>query len=486
MKRSLLVCLVASLIAASLGARCGDRLHERWEHILNRIAYGPDAWSRARIAELGSYNFVEEQLAPETIDDSEFEARLAAFPSLQMSYAELRASYCATCPLGGAAVPRAELRKAKVLRSIYSRRQLEAVLTDFWFDHFNVDARTGLSRWDVIPYERDAIRPHVLGRFEDMLLATAQSPAMLDYLDNRFNFRDGYVTGQGELKGLNENYARELLELHTLGVDGGYDQLDVIEVARIMTGWSTNVSGFKFKNFVHDQDPKQVMGVLTLPANGRMQDGLDLIAFLAGHPKTAERLCRLLVQRFVSEDAPEALVQDAAAVYLATGGDLREVMRTILHAPEFTGGPSRTKVKRPLVVLASAARALEARTAEAELGRFKLELQGMGEPLYEAAPPTGFPEASAFWAGAGTLLARFNAMRWMAHDPDLGTDLGLAGGSSLGIVDAQLSRLMLGPVSAWTRIQLVLYLDRIPGATGRARVRDAAALILSSPEFLRH
>ncbi len=484
MRRLPLACLVLLLALASLGPRCVAE--GRWEHVLNRIAYGPDPWSRARIQELGVYRFIDEQLAPETIDDSELEARLAAFPSLSMSYAELRASYCSTCPAGGAGVPRAELRKAKLLRSIYSRRQLEAVLTDFWFDHFNVDARSGYARWDVVPYERDAIRPHVLGRFEDMLLATARSPAMLDYLDNRVNFKEGFVNANGELKGLNENYARELMELHTLGVDGGYDQADVIEVARVMTGWSTNASGFKYKNAIHDQGPKQVMGELSIPANGRMQDGLDLIAFLARHPTTAERLCRLLVQRFVSERPPESLVQEAASVYLATGGDLREVMRAILHSGEFTSGSYRDKVKRPLLVLVSAARALRAESAEAELGRFVTELRAMGEPLYEAAPPTGFPEASAFWAGTGALLARMNAMRWMAHDPDLGTDLGMAGGSSVEIVDALVPRLVFGHVSPFTRNQLLFYLDRIPGASGPARVGDAAALILSSPEFLRH
>ncbi len=484
MRRLPLACLLSLLALASLGPRCF--LEGRWEHVLDRVAYGPDAWSRARIQELGLYRFIDEQLAPESIDDSDFEAKLAAFPSLAMSYAELRDSYCATCPLGGAGVPRAELRKAKLLRSIYSRRQLEAVLTDFWFDHFNVDARSGYARWDVIPYERDAIRPHVLGRFEDMLLATARSPAMLDYLDNRINFKDGFVSSNGELKGLNENYARELMELHTLGVDGGYDQNDVVEVARIMTGWSTNATGFKYKNFIHDQGSKEVMGELSIPANGRMQDGLDLIAFLAHHPNTAERLCRLLLRRFVSEDPPEDLVQAAAAVYLSTGGDLREVMRNILYSREFTDGSYRNKVKRPLRLLASAARALGARSADAELGRLVNELRAMGEPLYEAAPPTGFPEASAFWAGTGALLARFNAMRWMAHDPDLGTDVGLAGGTSAEIVDALLPRLVLGYVSPFTRNQILFYLDRIPGATGPARVGDAAALILSSPEFLRH
>ncbi|MDJ0848607.1 MAG: DUF1800 domain-containing protein [Myxococcota bacterium] len=484
MRRLPLTCLLVLLGLASLGPRCAAEA--RWEHVLNRVAYGPDPWSRARIQELGVYNFIDEQLAPETIDDSAFEVKLAGFPSLAMSYTELRASYCSMCALGGAGVPRSELRKAKLLRSIYSRRQLEAVLTDFWFDHFNVDARSGYARWDVVPYEREAIRPHVLGRFEDMLLATARSPAMLDYLDNRINFKEGFVNANGELKGLNENYARELMELHTLGVDGGYDQADVIEVARIMTGWSTNADGFKYKNFIHDQGPKQVMGELVIPANGKMQDGLDLIAFLADHPTTAARLSRLLVQRFVSEDPPPALVQDAASVYLSTGGDLREVMRTILHSREFTEGSYRNKVKRPLVVLASAARALRAQSAEAELNRFVTELRSMGEPLYEAAPPTGFPEASAFWAGTGAILARMNAMRWMAHDPDLGTDLGLAGGTSVEIVDALLPRLVFGHVSPFTRNQLLFYLDGIPGASGPARVGDAAALILSSPEFLRH
>ena len=462
------------------------QLEARHEHVLNRIGYGPDAWSRQRIASLGVHDYIEEQLDPEQIDDAAFEARIAHYPWRAMSYAELRANYCGSCPLGNAGIPRKELREAKILRSIYSRRQLAAVLTDFWFDHFNVDARGGLARWDIIPYERDAIAPHVLGRFEDMLLAVAQSPAMLDYLDNRRNYRDGYVNGNGDVLGINENYARELMELHTLGVDGGYTQNDVIEVARILTGWSTNAEGFRYKNFVHDQDPKLVMETLEIPANGGIDDGLSLIAFLANHPRTAERLSRLLVQRFVSEDPPEALVQAAAATYLATGGDLREVMRTLLHSPEFLRRPYRTKVKRPLVLLASAARALQVPQAEAELNRFRNELVAMGESLYEAAPPTGYPDASPYWSSEGTLLARFNALRWMVYDADLGIDLGVADGTAAEVVEALVPRLFLGPVPPSTRAAVRDYLDTIPNASAANRLRDAASLLLSSPDFLRH
>ena len=333
MNRTLASCLlIVSLFGA--GAECtgvattDPPAPDQVEHVLSRIGYGPDAWSRRRIEWLGVHDYVEEQLHPETIDDAAFQARIAGLAAPRLSWPELQDSYCfgrseVWCPLGDRTIARNELAYAKILRSIYSRRQLEAALVDFWFDHFNVNATEGSLRISAIPHERDAIRPHVLGRFEDLLVATARSPAMLEYLDNGRNYRDGYVTGRGIL-GRNENYARELMELHTLGVDGGYDQVDVIEVSRALTGWLlvprfkpdggmgpehylwawSKYRFFEFDLSAHDGGPKDVMGSLHLGADGGVEDGLAVLSFLANHPKTAERISRLLVQRFVSETPP--------------------------------------------------------------------------------------------------------------------------------------------------------------------------------------
>ena len=253
-----------------------------------------------------------------------------------------------------------------------------------------------------------------------------------------------------------------------------------------MTGWSIGASGFFYKDHIHDQGPKTVMGLLSIPAGGGMDDGLALISFLASHPTTAERIGRLLCERFVSEDAPPTLVQAAADTFLATDGDLREVMRVILLSAEFRAKPYHTKVKRPLVFLASAARALGATTMEPSLDRLHAELRSLGEVLYEADQPVGYPEASEHWAGEGTLVTRFNAIAAMVHDPTAGIALGVADGTSAEIVDALIPRLRRLHVSPATRAAIEAHLDGMPGAPAADRVGDAAALILSSPHFLRH
>ncbi len=483
------------------------------EHVLNRIGYGPDAWSRGRIEWLGVRDYVEEQLQPETIDDSAFQARIAGLTALRLSWPELQDSYCfarspGACPLGSRTIARNELAYAKILRSIYSRRQLEAVLVDFWFDHFNVNATAGRLRISAIPFERDAIRPHALGRFEDLLVATARSPAMLEYLDNGRNHRDGHLTRDG-IVGRNENYARELMELHTLGVDGGYDQVDVIEVSRALTGWllvrkykpyhspdgeldlERTVwawSGHRFFEFykrAHDGEPKEVMGSLHLGGDGGVEDGLTVLSFLANHPKTAERISRLLVQRFVSEMPPEQLVAEAAATFLATAGDLREVMRTILHSPHFTRDHYREKVKRPLVLLASIARATAAELGQPEMRGLEQMLAAMGEPLYRAVPPTGFPDDTQHWASPGTLLTRLNQIHGMVNYWNLGIDYGIAGGSSAEIVDALVSKFLPGGISEASRREIVAFLDELR-TVDSIRIKQAAAMVLSAPEFQKH
>ncbi len=477
------------------------------EHVLNRIGYGPDVWSIDRIGELRVRAYIDEQLHPDWIDDSDFEARIADLSAVQMSWRELQESYCATCPLGTLTAARRELTEAKILRSIYSRRQLEAVLVDFWFDHFNVDASQGLLRIAAIPFERDVIRPRVFGRFEDLLIAVAQSPAMLDYLDNSRNTWAGYTADPGSA-GINENYARELLELHTVGVDGGYGQADVHNVARAMTGWrlvpslqaSLEVGGdlfgtsnwtqkryFVFVPAAHEPGPKQLMDTLQIPRSGGIDDGLEVLGFLARHPRTAERISRLLVQRFVSEDAPEWLVTEAASTFAATDGNLRAVMRTILLSPEFAEGHIREKVKRPLVLIASLVRAarVEVRVGSPLARDLARQLEALGEPLHRAAPPTGFPDASEAWASPGALIQRFRLIQRYIADGKLGARFVLKAGTSPWIVDSLIGRLVPGRLSRWSRRAVLDFLEQSDPDDPR-RIPTAASLVLCSPEFMRH
>ncbi len=309
-----------------------------------------------------------------------------------------------------------ELTEAKIYRAALSERQLEEVLVDFWFNHFNVYLEKGADKWLTTSYERDAIRPHVLGNFEQMLKATAQHPAMLFYLDNWRSVSDSAGERlarrrpQTQARGLNENYARELMELHTLGVDGGYTQRDVQEVARCFTGWTIqdpNRGGaFHFAPRVHDDGEKVVLG-RKIPAGGGQQDGLDVIHLLATHPSTARLISRKLAQRFVADEPPAALVDRMAKVFLKSGGDLKAVMKAMIESPEFfSEGAYRAKMKSPLEMAASALRATGAEiTSALDVAQ---ALTQMGQPLYRKAEPTGYSNNGEDWVNSAGLLARMN------------------------------------------------------------------------------
>ena len=338
-----------------------------------------------------------------------------------------------------------ELMQAKVLRAVMSERQLEEVLVDFWFNHFNVFIQKGQVRQYVTEYERDAIRPHVLGKFRDLLGATAHSPAMLFYLDNhqsqappgapvlgapndlRFG-RAGQVRRplfgpnrptmpnqppppQRQQRGLNENYARELMELHTLGVDGGYTQQDVIEVARILTGWTIDRpqlgGSFIFRPQAHDAGEKTVLGT-KFPAGKGEEEGEKLLDLLAAHPSTAKHLAFKLVQRFVADEPPPALVARVAKTFTDTKGDLRAVTRTVITSTEFFSDDFyRAKVKTPFEFVVSAARATNATIVNAQpiVGALA---QQLGMPLYGCQPPTGYSMTADAWVNTGSLLNRMN------------------------------------------------------------------------------
>jgi uncharacterized protein (DUF1800 family) len=316
--------------------------------------------------------------------------------------------------------PLRELQQAKLLRAIFSEKQLQEVMVDFWFNHFNVFGQKDADRWLLTSYERDAIRPHALGRFKDLLTAVAQSPAMLYYLDNfmsqmeqpapppKFD-ADGNPLPQPRRPGLNENYARELMELHTLGVDGGYTQNDVIEVARCFTGWTIGPRGnmaFTFRPRIHDRGEKTVLGTRIAPGGG-IEDGLRALDILSKRASTAKFVSRKLCQRFVADEPPAALVDRVAARFTETGGDIREVVRAVLTSPEFFSPKHyRNKIKSPLDLVASMVRATGASTNGA--APLIQAVARMGAPLYLCQPPTGYGENSSEWLSSATLLERMN------------------------------------------------------------------------------
>ena len=303
----------------------------------------------------------------------------------------------------------ARLEQEKLLRAVYSERQLEEVLVDFWFNHFNVFAGKGAVRNYLAEYERDAIRPYVLGSFRDMLGATARSPAMLFYLDNWLSSARGARGANQRSTGVNENYARELLELHTLGVDGGYTQQDVVNVARAFTGWSMQPrrgTGFMFLPARHDRGEKIVLGH-TIKAGGGIDDGERVLDIVAAHPSTAKHIATELAIRFVSDTPPPALVNRLAAKFTATRGDLREVMRALLSSAEFLSPEVyRVKVKTPFEFVVSALRATGADVRVA-LPLAKT-LKDMGMQPYFCQPPTGYDDTAAAWVSAGALVSRMN------------------------------------------------------------------------------
>jgi uncharacterized protein (DUF1800 family) len=397
-----------------------------------------------------------------------------------------------------------------MLRAVYSDRQLQEVLTDFWFNHFNVDARKGPDRFLLTEYERDVIRPHVLGKFRDLLEATAKSPAMLFYLDNWMSADPNgphMATGPGGRaalapvrrggrgafgrmplppapkpapqgktapKGLNENYGRELMELHTLGVDGGYTQKDVTEVARAFTGWTIQNprlgGGFRFEPRIHDLGEKIVLGHV-IKANGEA-DGEQVLDILAKHPSTARFIATKLVRRFVSDTPPPALVDRAAVRFRETDGDLREVTRTILTSPEFLSPDAfRAKVKTPFEFVASALRATGADIRDAS--PLVRTMQQLGMPLYMCQPPTGYKDTADAWVNTGALVNRMNFSLTLA-----GNKLpGVAVDSLQSQVDSQsFTRAILGDdVSETTR-------STVAKATSAPQM---AALTLGAPEFQR-
>jgi uncharacterized protein (DUF1800 family) len=508
-------------------------------HALNRLGYGPRPGDVERVRGMGLAAYIEAQLDPSALADPAVEQALPGYPVLARSAAELVREYPLPSPqvreqLASGRMTRqavaqmyppewrpavitAQMQAARVTRAVRSERQLEEVLVDFWFNHFNVYAQKGVVRFMLPAYEREAIRPHVLGRFRELVLASARHPAMLFYLDNWLSTRADLVLPRGPSAGrrlgLNENYARELMELHTLGVDGGYTQHDVVEVARCFTGWTIDRpqqgGGFVFRSLAHDRGEKRVLGRV-IPAGGGREDGERVIDLLARHPATARFIATKLARRFVSDDPPPALVERAAETFQRTDGSIRAVLVTILTSPEFWSAEAyRAKIKTPLELVASAVRTLDGRLVAGGPGHggrgdggraLAREVGRLGEPLYEAQPPTGYPDRAESWVNTGALLGRMNFALGLAHNRLPGTTVDLSrvvAGADRGqpaqVLDRLLVAVLHGEASPETRAVLAAQLEspEITRVTAYDRVaRDTdveklVALVLGSPEFQR-
>ena len=520
-------------------------------HVLNRLGFGPAPGDIERVRKIGLDKYIDQQLRPETLSDEGMTSRLADLDTLTRSSRQLAEDYFVPAQMerrrtqqqAAAQAPETapdkrdlrtpaqvelmqgerrvftDLAQQKILRAVYSERQLNEVMVDFWFNHFNVFAGKGQTRNYLTEYERDAIRPHVLGKFRDLLGATAESPAMLFYLDNwqsaapegaptsasndrrngRTNPRHPFgrpgqigkppqrrtiadlppAAQNRKPRGLNENYARELMELHTLGVDGGYTQKDVQEVARAFTGWTIanprQGGGFAFEPRMHDDGEKIVLGRKIKGGGGR-HDGEEVLDILAAHPSTAHFIATKLVRRFVSDQPPQALVDRAADRFRETKGDIREVVRTIVTSPEFFAAQAyRAKVKTPFEFVASAVRAASADTTNAM--PLVQAMRELGMPPYQCQPPTGYADRADAWVNTGALLSRMNFAVALTD----GRLRGLRAPTSLLNATVEAARdtitddVLAGDLSSSTRATV----DKA------ARPSQAVALLLGSPEFQR-
>ncbi len=593
---------------------------------LNRLGFGPRPGDVERVKEMGLQKWIDQQLRPDSINDSALEARLDHFPTLKMSSSKLVYEFPqpqvaarregvsieeyrkeqqarmqevmqanrtedgdpnlmngqiqgkfenmdsdANPPKGKGQgkgeggfgnqmfnymeihTPQrivAELSMAKVTRAVYSERQLEEEMVDFWYNHFNVFAAKGADRWLITSYERDAIRPHAMGKFRDLLEATAKSPAMMFFLDNwlsadpagwakmqqgqqqrrdmrqqrmggpfgggpfgrpRFpqgqsgpangNPNDANAKGkQKQNRGLNENYGRELMELHTLGVDGGYSQEDVINVAKAFTGWTIEKPQrdpeFFFNDVLHDHTTKTVLGHQI--RGGGIKDGEEVLDILARDPHTARHISFEIAQRFVADDPPPALVDRMAETFQKTDGDIREVLRTMIYSPEFwSKDVYRTKIKTPFELVVSATRAVG---AEVDVPFALVQWTNrIGQPLYQCEPPTGFSNKADAWVNTGALLNRMNFSLALTGNRLRGTQVNmetLLGDRAATDPHATLNRavraLLGGQLSQQTRETLEMQLTdpqilqaSLDDPVKQVNAAMIAGLVLGSPEFQR-
>ena len=360
-------------------------------HTLNRISFGISDSDLARANTMGLEAYIEEQLNPESIQDAAVESVIAQkYPKTRMSGQTLEKAEKKW-------TAEQELRDATLYRMFYSNRQLQEVMVDFWSNHFSIDGRVNRLRWYKTIDDRNVVRKHALGNFRSLLHASAKSPAMLDYLNNASNTRQGP----------NENYARELMELHTLGINGGYTEKDIREVARCFTGWQIDrpVIGFRFVTGKHDQGEKQVLDSF-IPAGGGVEDGERVLDMLASHPVTARFIAGKLVRRFVADEPPATLVERVAEEFLATGGDIRAMLRVILHADEFLNATD-AKMKRPLEFVASVVRTLMPDPDTYTGPDILATLKQLGQVPFSWPAPNGYPDTAKYWNSVQGLATRW-------------------------------------------------------------------------------
>jgi uncharacterized protein (DUF1800 family) len=457
--------------------------------LLGRTTYGARQGEYDRARATGVQAWVDEQLAYESIDNSALEAALAvALPTLAMSNRQLIENGLDQANRFQAL---SELRAATYLRQLYSPRQLYEVMVEFWTNHFNIEHVDGPLREFKTVDDREVIRRHALGKFRDLLQASAKSVAMLYYLDNYTNVATGP----------NENYARELLELHTLGIDGGYSETDVREVARILTGWSIDArlgSGteitFLFRPLAHDFNAKHALET-DFPAGLGQDEGERLLDLLAAHPSTARFISRKLAVRFLGDATAETLVDRLAETYLASDGDIRAVLRVLLLSEDFRHSADQ-KLKRPVEFVASVLRVLDARISGNLYRPITDTLTTLGQVPFMWPAPDGYPDVRTHWISTTAVLSRWNfvfALLEGEFAPILQVDLAaLAAGASSpnAIVDRLATRLLRRPLADADRAQFVavaagnsLPHRPLPGAIRRDRIRDVSALMLASPYF---
>jgi uncharacterized protein (DUF1800 family) len=485
-------------------------------HVLNRLAFGPTAADVAHVRAIGIDRYIDEQLHPQTLTDpAELTRRLAGLDTLRLSPVELFREYGPILPImNGGVKPSPEEQKARrqrariivqqaqdarIWRALYSPRQLQEVMVDFWFNHFNVSADKGLDHLWIGRYEADAIRPYALGHFRDLLRATAHSPAMLFYLDNQLNTEPGSPGAKGNQTGINENYAREIMELHTLGVDGGYTQNDVIALAHVLTGWGLARPGLgrgdgsaqMFDPSRHDFTPKTLLGK-TIAPNGEpeIEQAIDM---LAAQPATARHIAFQLAQYFVSDKPPQGLVDRLAQRFSATDGDIAAVLQTLFTSREFRDSVGQ-KYKTPYQYVISAARAagVEVNNPRPLLGT----MARLGQPLYRCQTPDGYkntedawlsPDATTLRIGFATGLGRGVLPLKNPPPEQQEAAAGMAPGAQLVAADQPGDPPKPEPLDA---APLAALLAPVISENTRSTVAEAgdglkAALILGSPDFMR-
>ncbi len=455
----------------------------------SRTSFGVRQDQLARGRSVGPAAWIEEQLAPEALNDGGLEVALAAaLPSLTMSLPELLAYTNPPAPRYRAA---AETITATYVRQLLGPRQLFEVMVEFWTNHFNIDLGSAqlayFKPWD----DREVVRKHALGNFRDLLQASARSPAMLYYLDNFANVASGP----------NENYARELMELHTLGINGGYTETDVKEVARCFTGWGLartidySLTGFAFRSQFHDNGAKRVLGV-DIAAGGGEQDGVRVLDILAAHPSTARLIATKLARRFVSDAPPASLVDALAAEFMRTSGDIKSVLRVLFGSAQFASSGDQ-KFKRPAEFVISALRAVRSTGSSAVLRGISAQLEALSHQTFGWPAPNGYPDVRAYWLNTGSTLARWNAAALIAEQgfaPGSGISVSslIAPARTIRAALAQLeSNVLMRPLAESDR-ELLLAFGADGGSPDKPlnpvvlvqRSRDLLGLLLSSAYFM--